>query len=72
MPSTGRLCARYGSRRIVAATPVPSCLALVALAYLPTVWATGAGLFVLGAGYGAWDVAMNVQASEVDRPSAAT
>ena len=46
---------------------VPSCVALVALAFLPTVWAVGAGLFVLGAGYGSWDVAMNVQASQVDR-----
>ena len=67
MPTTGRLCARYGSRRVVAATLVPSCVALVALAFLPTVWAVGAGLFVLGAGYGSWDVAMNVQASQVDR-----
>ncbi len=67
MPTTGRLCARYGSRRVVAATLVPSCIALVALAFLPTVWAVGAGLFVLGAGYGSWDVAMNVQASQVDR-----
>jgi fucose permease len=67
MPWTGRLCARYGSRRIVTVMLVPSCGALVVLAHLPTVWATGAGLFVLGAGYGAWDVAMNVQASGVDR-----
>ncbi|MFI5099851.1 MAG: MFS transporter [Actinomycetes bacterium] len=67
MPTTGRLCARYGSRRVVAATLVPSCVALVALAFLPTVWAMAAGLFVLGAGYGSWDVAMNVQASQVDR-----
>jgi fucose permease len=67
MPTTGRLCALYGSRRVVAATLAPCCAALVLLAYLPTVWATGAGLFVLGAGYGSWDVAMNVQASGVDR-----
>jgi fucose permease len=67
MPWTGRLCARYGSRRIVTVMLVPSCVSLVVLAYLPTVWATGAGLFVLGAGYGSWDVAMNVQASGVDR-----
>ena len=67
MPWTGRLCARYGSRRIVAVMLVPSCVSLVVLAHLPTLWATGAGLLVLGAGYGAWDVAMNVQASGVDR-----
>jgi MFS family permease len=67
MPASGRLCARYGSRRVVAVATVPSCVALVALAFLPTVWATGLALFVLGAGYGSWDVAMNVQASGVDR-----
>jgi fucose permease len=67
MPWTGRLCARYGSRRIVAVMLVPSCVSLLVLAHLPTLWATGAGLLVLGAGYGAWDVAMNVQASGVDR-----
>jgi fucose permease len=67
MPATGRLCARFGSARVVMVTLLPSCSALVLLAYLPTIWATGAALFVLGAGYGSWDVAMNVQASAVDR-----
>lgn len=67
MPMTGRLCARYGSRRVVAATALPCCVVLVALAFLPGLLSVGVGLLLLGAGYGAWDVSMNVHASFVDR-----
>jgi fucose permease len=67
MPVTGVLCARYGSRRIVLATAPVCCAVLIVLAYVPNVVALGAGLFALGAGYGAWDVAMNIQGSYGDR-----
>ncbi len=67
MPFTGWLCARLGSRAVVAGTALPACAVLVALAYAPTVWATGGLLFLMGGLYGSWDVAMNVQGSFIDR-----
>jgi MFS family permease len=67
MPLTGKLCARYGSRSVILATALPSCLVLLALAYVPNVYALGAGLFFLGATYGSWDVSMNVQGAYGDR-----
>ncbi len=67
MPFAGKLCARWGSRRVVLATALPSCVVLALLAYVPNVPTMGAGLFFLGAGYGSWDVAMNVQGSFGDR-----
>lgn len=67
MPLTGRVCDRIGSRKVVAVTALPACAVLVLLALLPSVPATGAALLVWGMLYGAWDVAMNVHGSAVER-----
>jgi MFS family permease len=67
MPFTGPLCARYGSRRVVTLTALPATVLLAGLGQVPDVVALGALLLALGACYGAWDVAMNIQASHVER-----
>jgi predicted MFS family arabinose efflux permease len=67
MPLTGRLCQRVGSRRVVAASATLAAGLMAALALAPTTLVFGATLFVLGMGYGAWDVAMNVHGSAVER-----
>lgn len=67
MPLTGPLCARYGSRTVVAVTAVPACAFLVTLALAPNVVVLAALLLCIGACYGAWDVAMNIQGSYVER-----
>jgi fucose permease len=67
MPFAGKLCARFGSRLVVLALAIPSCIVLEVLAYVPNVQILGVALFFLGAAYGTWDVAMNVQASYGDR-----
>jgi predicted MFS family arabinose efflux permease len=67
MPFSGRWCRRFGSRLVVATTTVAACTALVALAAVPTLVALGLTLFVWGAFYGSWDVAMNVHGSAVEQ-----
>ncbi len=67
MPFVGRLVARFTSRPIVLASSVGSAVMLVVASLTPTAVLTGAALLLLGAAYGAWDVAMNVQGSHVDR-----
>ena len=67
MPFSGRWCRRFGSRLVVAATTVAASAALVTLAVAPNLVAVGATLFVWGAFYGSWDVAMNVHGSAVEQ-----
>ena len=67
MPFVGHVASRVGSRRVVVVTSIVSGAALVALAVTPSAWTTGIVLLVLGAAYGSWDVAMNIQGSFVDR-----
>jgi fucose permease len=67
MPFSGRWCRRFGSRTVVAATTVAGCAVLVALAVVPTLVGLGLTLFVWGAFYGSWDVAMNVHGSAVEQ-----
>jgi MFS family permease len=67
MPFVGRLVARFTSRPIVIAASVGSVVMLVVASLTPGAVLTGAALLLLGASYGAWDVAMNVQGSFVDR-----
>jgi predicted MFS family arabinose efflux permease len=67
MPFSGRLCRRYGSRLVVAATTVAASAALVVLALVPTLAGLGVALFAWGSCYGSWDVAMNVQGSAVEQ-----
>ncbi len=67
MPVTGPLCARYGSRQTVAATALPATVFLVTLSLAPNVVVLAVLLLGMGACYGAWDVAMNIQGSYVER-----
>ena len=67
MPFVGRLAHRWSSGPVVIVTSVVSGVALMFAAVTPNVVATGLALFVLGAAYGSWDVAMNIQGSFVDR-----
>ncbi len=70
MPNSGRLIQRYGAGRVVrgglvvAGTGVLLAATGVALSSVGT---TVVGLFLVGAGSGSWDVAMNVEAAEVER-----
>jgi predicted MFS family arabinose efflux permease len=67
MPFSGRLCRRFGSRTVVAATTVAASAALVLLAVVPTLAALAVALFAWGSFYGSWDVAMNVHGSAVEQ-----
>jgi MFS family permease len=67
MPFSGRLCRRFGSRTVVAATTVAASAALALLAVVPTLAVLAVTLFAWGSCYGAWDVAMNVHGSAVEQ-----
>jgi predicted MFS family arabinose efflux permease len=67
MPFSGRWCRRFGSRVVIAVTTVAASVALAALAVVPTLVTLGLALFVWGAFYGSWDVAMNVHGSAVEQ-----
>jgi predicted MFS family arabinose efflux permease len=67
MPFSGRLCRRFGSRTVVAATTVAASAALVLLAVVPTLAVLAVTLFAWGSFYGSWDVAMNVHGSAVEQ-----
>ncbi|RKS75417.1 cyanate permease [Motilibacter peucedani] len=69
LPLSGRFVARYGSRLTVTVMAVllAAGIEVVALGYLSGVVPVVIGLFMLGFGNGAWDVAMNVQGALVER-----
>jgi len=67
MPFSGRLCRRFGSRTVVAATTVAASAALALLAVVPTLAVLAVNLFAWGSFYGSWDVAMNVHGSAVEQ-----
>lgn len=67
MPAAGLLAARLGCRPVMAVTTALICLTLPALALTGSPWLLGAVLFVFGAGVGAMDCAMNLQAVVVER-----
>lgn len=69
LPLSGPVVHRFGSARTVAVTAAMSAGALVVigLGYLVGIVPVVVGLFLLGVGYGAWDVAMNVQGALVEQ-----
>jgi predicted MFS family arabinose efflux permease len=69
MPLTGVLAARQGCRRVMVATAVMMCAMLPLLAVASSPTTLGLVLFVFGAGLGAMDCAMNIQAVVVERES---
>jgi MFS family permease len=69
LPMAGLVIQRLGSSRTVAATSilVSVSVAIFAVGYLFGTVPVVIGLFLTGLGYGAWDVAMNVQGAVVER-----
>lgn len=67
MPFTGRLVDRFGTKRVVAVSIVLACAGWSSLAFVPNPWLMGVALVLTGAPVGIWDVAMNVQGSQVER-----
>ncbi len=67
MPSTGWLCSRLGSRRIVVISLVISLLGLPAISLMSGLGTLVVALFVFGVGHGMLDVSMNLQALDVER-----
>ncbi len=69
LPLAGGIVHRLGSRRTVVIMAVLCCagIALVGWGFLVGVFPVVLGLFLAGFGFGAWDVAMNVQGALVER-----
>ncbi|KLJ00345.1 MFS transporter [Luteimonas sp. FCS-9] len=70
MPMAGALAARQGCRRVMVAALLLICAALPALTLAGAPWLLAAALFAFGAGIGAMDCAMNLQAVAVERDAA--
>jgi len=69
MPIAGMLAARHGCRAVMIATLAMVIATLPLLAIAPSPWTLGLALFVFGAGVGACDCVMNMQAIMVERDS---
>lgn len=67
MPLSGALAARFGCRSVMIATTAIICISLPLLPIASNAWLLGAALFVFGAGVGAMDCTMNMQAVVVER-----
>ena len=67
MPVAGALAVRHGCRPVMLISCVLMLLALPLLAVAPSAWLLGATLLVFGAGMGAMDCTMNIQAVLVER-----
>lgn len=67
MPLSGALAARFGCRSVMIATTALICASLPMLAIASDPWLLSGALFVFGAGVGAMDCTMNMQAVVVER-----
>ncbi|GAB6901217.1 MFS transporter [Kineosporia succinea] len=67
LPSAGAVISALGPARTVLTGVLIGSAGVVAVGLAPDVWLLAAGLFLTGAGMGAWDVAMNVEGAEVER-----
>ncbi|MEX0428979.1 MFS transporter [Nocardioides sp. DS6] len=71
LPAAGRVVERWGAAGAVRAGAVLGTVALVLAGFGATVvdqpWLAAVGLFGYGIGFSLWDVAMNVEAAEVER-----
>ncbi len=67
MPVTGALVGRFGCRRIMLCSALLILAVLPLLATLGQLWLMAIALMLFGAGLGMLDVAMNVQAVEVEK-----
>lgn len=69
MPLAGMFAARHGCRAVMIATLIMVIASLPLLAIAPSPWTLGLALFMFGAGVGACDCTMNIQAVLVERDS---
>jgi predicted MFS family arabinose efflux permease len=67
MPTTGRACHRWGSRRVIQVTALGVCGLVALLPHVRSVVLLGVVLLGYGGCYGAWDVAMNIHGSAIER-----
>ena len=67
LPATVWLIARFGSRSVTAGAALACCAVLAAVGFAPTFGLLAAALGLLGATMGAMDVAMNSQASLLEK-----
>lgn len=67
MPVAGRCAARIGHRRTIVVAALIACIALPFLALADRAMSLATALFAFGAGLGALDVAMNLEAIDVER-----
>jgi predicted MFS family arabinose efflux permease len=72
MPFAGLLTSRAGCRRVLILSILVVCATLPMLAHLSTVAGLGVALFLFGAGMGALDCTMNIQAIILERASGRT
>jgi predicted MFS family arabinose efflux permease len=70
MPLAGALSARFGCRRVLAASTLVACLAFPFLVVVENHLVLTLALFVFGAGIGCLDCAINIQAIIVERAAA--
>ncbi|MGH3445913.1 MAG: MFS transporter [Nocardioidaceae bacterium] len=70
LPATGAVIGRLGARTTVRLGCLVATVGLAIMALAPStglLWLLVAGMFATGIGSGSWDVAMNVEAAEVER-----
>lgn len=69
LPTAGAIVGRLGSRRTICVVAPLSCtgMAVAAIASSGPVSLLAVGLFLVGIGFGVWDVAMNVEGVAVER-----
>jgi predicted MFS family arabinose efflux permease len=67
MPFTGRITERIGSGMTVRLFTALAVLSWSMVSIAPNLILLGAALFVCGAGFGVWDVAMNIQGALVEQ-----
>ncbi|MEP9385304.1 MFS transporter [Nocardioides sp. KR10-350] len=76
LPLAGRVVERWGTAGAVRGASCASAAAMLVAGVGATVvdlaWLAAAGLFVYGVGFSLWDVAMNVEAAEVERRAGRT
>ena len=67
LPLAGGIVRRLGPATAVLTAAAVGLAGLFVMGVAPEVWLLAAGMWLLGSGVGVWDVAMNVEAAEVER-----
>ncbi len=67
LPASGPVVARLGAATTIRVFGTLGCIALMGPAFAFDPWLLALGLYLTGLAVGAWDVAMNVEAAEVER-----